>query len=210
MASKATTRPATAQDIARIKAIHDHYVYNSVLTLHSEPRTEEEHRRRFAAVVDRGLPYIVCQDEESRHILGFAYAFLFNRKVDGLAQTVEINLFCHPNYTRQHIARHLLEDLLAILKRPSSSGQATFFRPGIQPHQATQVIACIGIDELGPKGGLGLIEWYKQFGFEENGRLKRVGCKFDRWYGLSQVWTKVHSHLLIIVPGLTKFICRHL
>lgn len=181
MGSKAIIRPATAQDIPRIKAIHDHYVYNSVLTLHSEPRTEQDLGRRFLAAVERGLPYIVCQDEESRHILGFAYAFPFNRKVAGLAQTVEINLFCHPNYTRQHIARHLLEDLLAILKRPLSSGHATFFRPGIKPHQATQIIACVGIDELGPKGGLGLIDWYKQFGFEESGRLKRVGCKFDRW-----------------------------
>ncbi|KAI9663135.1 MAG: hypothetical protein M1821_008183 [Bathelium mastoideum] len=181
MASKAVIRPATVQDIPKIKAIHDHYVYNSVLTLHSEPRAEEDLRRRFLVTAERGLPYIVAQDEESRHILGFAYAFPFNRKVAGLSQTVEINLFCHPNYTRQHIARHLLEDLVAILKRPSNSGHATFFRPGVRPHQAAQVIACVGIDELGPKGGLGLIEWYKQFGFEESGRLKKVGCKFNRW-----------------------------
>ncbi|KAI9695081.1 MAG: hypothetical protein M1820_008943 [Bogoriella megaspora] len=189
MASKAFIRPATAQDIPKIKAIHDHYVYNSVLTLHEEPRPENDISRRYSAVIERGLPYLVAQDEESRHILGYAYAFPFNRKVSGLAQTVEINLLCHPNYTRQHIARNLLEDLLAILRRPQSSGHANFFRPGVKPYQATQVIACICIDELGPKGGLGLIDWYKQFGFQENGRFKKVGCKFDRW--IDQVYLQV-------------------
>jgi hypothetical protein len=37
------------------------------------------------------------------------------------------------------------------------------------------------VDEEGWKGGLGLRDWYVNWGFTEVGRMKGVGWKLGRW-----------------------------
>lgn len=47
--------------------------------------------------------------------------------------------------------------------------------------ESRNVLAIMSVDEEGWKGGLGLRDWYVNWGFEEVGRMKGVGWKLGRW-----------------------------
>lgn len=87
----------------------------------------------------------------------------------------------------------LLEELLKILRYPSSHGEAddwisSYWRE--ENNRIQSVIVCMALDETGKEDGWALKEWYEARGFEMCGRLKKVGRKFDRW------WVLLFSHAI--------------
>jgi L-amino acid N-acyltransferase YncA len=74
--------------------------------------------------------------------------------------TVEDSIYLHPEHTRRGYGRTLLAELL---NRAQSAGRR-------------QVIAVIAEAEDGASVGL-----HRAAGFDDAGRLRAVGYKFDRW-----------------------------
>jgi len=123
-------------------------------------------------------------------VVGYCYVSKFRGEKLGYERTAEITIFVHPEYTRQGIGKMLMNQLLAVLKDPERYPE--YVGPGHDGPLAKKnskdgcnekvrnLIACIAVDEDGPKKGLGLKEWYESFGFEQSGRLKGVGWKFGK------------------------------
>jgi phosphinothricin acetyltransferase len=44
-----------------------------------------------------------------------------------------------------------------------------------------ELLAVMAVDDKGRDAGLGLRDYYVQWGFREVGRMERVGFKFERW-----------------------------
>jgi len=190
MASPIALRLATPSDVPGIFEIHRYYTLNTIITFKLAITPEEEHLETLKSVQSQDLPYIVAtmQDkkvDESKsyeRIVGYTYCTGFRSGKAGYRHTVELSLFCHPEYRYMGIGTRLLNKLLEVLSKPQEN---THFLAGnvarSEDRKVRQIIACMAIDETGIENGLGLKRWYENFGFEEVGHLKKVGHKFDRW-----------------------------
>jgi L-amino acid N-acyltransferase YncA len=152
-----STRAATADDLDAIAGIYAHYVAASVATFEVVPPTADEWRRRFTALVDAGLPFLVTEREGV--IAGYAYCAPWKTR-PAYRATVEDSVYVAPARTGQGCGAELLRDLL------DACGAA-----GIR-----EVIAVIA-----DTGDPASVELHRRFGFVDAGRLTRVGFKHDRY-----------------------------
>lgn len=174
-------RAAVEEDLPSIKAIHSYYAENTVITFATEVLSDEAFLASYRDITAARLPYIVAVDLESKNVVGYANAHGFRKPMGGYRHTVEISLFCHHEFKGQRIGTLLLRKLLDVLKEPDEYPEIVK-KPRLGDPRITQVLACMAIDETGPKQGFGLADFYKRFGFVEVGHLKKVGYKHDRWY----------------------------
>ena len=65
-------RPSRDSDVASIHAIYAHHVLHGLASFEEVPPDVAEMAQRRAAVLDRGLPYLVA--EADGRVLGYAYA----------------------------------------------------------------------------------------------------------------------------------------
>jgi L-amino acid N-acyltransferase YncA len=185
MTSPFTLRPATPSDIPAIFDIHKYYTLNTVITFKIAVTPEENHLEILKSVQSQHLPYIVAIVDESKpcqRMVGYTYCTGFRGGKVGYRHTVELSLFCHPEYRHMGMGTQLLNKMLEVLSKPEQN--TDFLAEGVargEDQKVRQVIACMAIDETGIDRGLGLKRWYENFGFEEVGHLKKVGHKFDRW-----------------------------
>ena len=70
-----TVRASTEADVARCAEIYGHHVLHGTASFEVDPPDLAEMRKRRAAVLDLGLPYIVA--EKQGRLLGYAYAGLY-------------------------------------------------------------------------------------------------------------------------------------
>jgi len=172
-------RPAREADMPSVAAILSHYIENTVVNLAYTAPSEEEIVLKWKSVQSESLPYIVATDVDDR-IVGYSYATGFRAPREGYGHTVEMSLFCHPKYTTKGIGTQLLKTLISVLSAPEDF-------PDYVPHprsadkKVRMVIACMSVDDSSWKSGLGLKEYYERFGFEQVGRMNKVGHKFGRW-----------------------------
>lgn len=192
-------RPATALDIAQIHAINSYYVENTVTTFRLETPSQETLEAKLRSITDvQHLPYIVATNSSTvdvaQKVLGYAYVSRFRGEKGGYARTVELSIFCHPEYTRRGIGRFLLERLIEVLRNPRK--WRDYYVGLTEPKEEAEeeegdvkdrdkiriknIIACMSLDTTRPDGGERLRKWYESFGFVEMGRLKGVGWKFER------------------------------
>lgn len=190
MTSPFTLRPATPSDIPAVFEIHKYYTLNTVITFKIAVTSEEDHLKTLKSVQSQHLPYIVAtmadtladESKSSQRTVGYAYCSGFRGSKVGYRHTVELSLFCHPEYRSMGIGTQLLNKVLQVLSKPEQN--MDFLADGVargEDQKVRQIIACMAIDETGIERGLGLKRWYENFGFEEVGHLKKVGHKFDRW-----------------------------
>jgi L-amino acid N-acyltransferase YncA len=157
--SECTVRPAVPADIPYITAIYVPFVATSTATLEIVPPDEAEMLRRWHAVVDRGLPYLVAELEG--YIVGFCYASQF-RPRDGYRYTVEDSIYVRPDCIGHHVGKSLLSELIAQCR-------------AIGCHS---MIACIcGVN-------VPSVALHKSLGFREVGLLPEAGVKFGEWLRL--------------------------
>ncbi|KAF7364713.1 hypothetical protein MVEN_00341100 [Mycena venus] len=96
--------------------------------------------------------------------------------------TVEITVFVHPEHLTRGIGSAMMDGLLFRLRNPESlQGWALSKAPAA----ITEVLCIMAIDVNGKDSGYGLRDWYSRWGFQEVGRLKRVGFKFGIWIDTS-------------------------
>jgi phosphinothricin acetyltransferase len=174
-----TLRPATPEDIPSVCEIHKYYVVNTVITFVVEPVSVETHTETLKKVQAQNLPYIVAVSENA-NIVGYSYLNDFRGSKGGYRHTVELSLFCHPDYLYQGIGSALLSKVLQIAVKPEDNIDfVTAVRP--DPLKIRHIIAVMAIDTDSKEEGMGLKNYYESFGFVLNGHLKQVGYKLDRW-----------------------------
>ncbi|MEU3272414.1 N-acetyltransferase family protein [Saccharomonospora sp. NPDC006951] len=149
-------RAATEDDLASIAEIYAHYVTTSLSTFELRPPDRPEWERRFAAITDAALPFLVTENDGL--VAGYAYCGVWKPR-PAYRHTVEDSIYLAPWATGKGIGGALLDALL----------DACTAR-GIR-----EVIAVIA--DSGENASLRL---HRGRGFIEAGRLRRVGFKHGR------------------------------
>jgi L-amino acid N-acyltransferase YncA len=151
------TRAATPDDLAAIAEIYAHYVTTSVATFELDPPDADEWRRRFDAVRDAGLPFLVTERDGA--FAGYAYCAPWKTR-PAYRATVEDSVYVAPSAVGRGCGSELMRDLL------DACASAAI----------REVIAVIA-----DTGEPASVELHRRFGFVDAGRLTRVGYKHDRF-----------------------------
>jgi phosphinothricin acetyltransferase len=160
----------------------------------------------------RNLPYLVAVGEHLANdylladtradirqvVLGYAYLSPFRGHLTAYAPTVELSLFLHPANHSQGIGSRLLAEMMALLREGkirhvAITDEGVFGSEGLGNGSSTShtlpptitvenIIAVMAVDPEGKDKGEALRRWYIKRGFEERGRLSRVGFKRGHWY----------------------------
>ena len=150
-------RPATAEDIPAITGIYRHHVLHGLATFEIDPPAAAEMARRYAAIRELGLPYLVA--EINGVVAGYAYAAEYRAR-PAYRYTVEDSVYIDKDHAGNGIGSALLPALI----------------DGCERAGRRQIIAVIG-----DSANLASIRLHEKFGFSRVGTLPAVGFKFDRW-----------------------------
>jgi len=154
-------RAATAEDLAEVLALYRHYVRNSVVTFDEKPPTLRAFRSKFEHTEKLGYPFLVAVSPGGE-LLGYARVQPFRDK-SAFRHTVESTIYLGPASTGRGLGRALLTELIGRCKAA-----------GLK--EMIAVIADSGADAS--------IALHRSMGFEETGRMGKVGFKFERWIGI--------------------------
>jgi phosphinothricin acetyltransferase len=155
--SEPVVRPAAASDLDSIADIYAHHVRTGVASFELEPPDAQEWRRRFDAVVDSGLPFLVA--ESNGAVAGYAYCTQWKSR-PAYRHTVEDSVYVAPDAVGRGVGGRLLDALLA----------------GCADAGVRQVIAVI-VDADADAS----LTVHRNRGFVDAGRLTAVGFKHGRW-----------------------------
>lgn len=154
-------RDATRADLPHIREIYNYYVANSTVTFDEDAMTLAEWREKFDYLSKLGMPFIVAESA-SGQILGYALVSPWKQK-KAYRFTVENSIYLGAASTGKGLGRVLLAELL---ERSKQAG-------------LKEVIAVIA-----DQGAEASVKLHSDFGFEEIGRMGKVGFKFERWLGI--------------------------
>lgn len=159
-----TVRDSTDHDVPAIHAIYAHHVRHGRASFEETPPTLAEMRERRAAVLAKGLPYLVAELEVdgATVVAGYAYAGAYRTR-SAYRFTVEDSIYLDDRFRGRGIGGVLLRELVARCERGPW-------------RQMVAVIAC-------PSGGEGdgSIALHARMGFRMIGRLEAVGFKHGQW-----------------------------
>ncbi|NHI17935.1 GNAT family N-acetyltransferase [Microbacterium excoecariae] len=154
-------RPAEKRDIPDIREIYNYYVTNSVVTFDEKRWTHRQWVEKFDHIRKLGLPFLVAESP-SGQILGYALVSPWSGK-SSYRYTAENSIYLGPTAVGKGLGGALLEALIA----------------ASEDFGLRQIVAVIS-----DKGAEGSIALHRKYGFEEVGRMGRVGFKFGRWLGV--------------------------
>lgn len=155
-------RPATREDMDALADIYGHHVLHGLGTFEEVPPSAAELNDRREAIVGRGLPYLLAEDQGQ--VLGFAYAGPFRLRA-AYRYTVEDSVYVAPGAQGRGVGRAALSAVIAACETL-----------GIR-----QVVAVIG--DSGNAGSIGL---HRALGFTHQGVGQGFGFKHGRWVDI--VW----------------------
>lgn len=155
-----TVRGAEAADLLSICEIYNYYVAVSTVTFDEEESTLAEWRDKFYSLAKLGMPFIVAVSPTGE-VRGYALVAPWKQK-RAYRFTVENSIYLAASDTGRGLGRALLAELI---ERSTAAG-------------LKEIIAVIA--DQGADASIGL---HLDFGFEEIGRLSKVGFKFERWLG---------------------------
>jgi phosphinothricin acetyltransferase len=155
-----TIRDVESGDLREIAQIYNFYVLNSVITFDIEEQSLSDWKSKLKYLQGLEMPFKVAISP-SNQLLGFGYFAPWRQKA-AFRRTVEDTIYLKPSAMRKRIGTKLLTELLAEGKKS-----------GIR-----EVVAVIS-----DKGAESSIALHKKFGFEEQGRLAKVGFKMNKWLG---------------------------
>lgn len=158
-------RDATFDDLPALNALYNEEVLHGTATWDDEPWTQEEREKWFAELDAASTPVLVA--EVNGEVRGFAYLSWYRAK-SGYRYTRENTIYIHRACRGMGLGTPLLA---ALIQRA-------------QVAQVHLLVAMIAADNE-PS-----IRLHASLGFEESGRLKEAGYKFERWLDLVQM-TKI-------------------
>jgi L-amino acid N-acyltransferase YncA len=130
------------------------------VTFDEDAMTLREWKAKFAYLQKLGMPFLVAESP-SGQLLGYALVAPWRQK-RAYRYTVENSIYLGPAAAGKGLGRALLAELIT---RSKAAG-------------LKEMIAVIA-----DQGAEASIALHEKFGFEEIGRMGRVGFKFDRWLG---------------------------
>ena len=196
-------RDGREEDIPSVQRILAYYITKTVITFRCKVLPVEVLLDTFHDITDKQhLPYLVADIDGE--IAGYTYASGFRSSLMGYAATVELSLFCHPDYRRQGIGKRLLDTLLQRLRRSKHVACEVHYPAETVEEEVKEVLAVMAVD--GNDQGLALRDWYVRMGFTEVGRLHQVGLKHGRRYvnGCSMMYISLTAWCI----ALTRSICN--
>lgn len=155
-----TLRDAVETDLPDIQEIYNYYVANSTVTFDEDAMTLSEWRDKFHYLAKLGMPFIVAESPAGQ-LLGYALVSPWKQK-KAYRFTVENSIYLGAASTGKGLGRVLLAELI---ERSKAAG-------------LKEIIAVIA-----DQGAEASIKLHQDFGFEEIGRMGKVGFKFERWLG---------------------------
>ncbi len=153
-------RDAQLPDMPAVREIYNYYVANSTVTFDEDAMTLREWKAKFTYLQKLGMPFLVAESP-SGQLLGYALVSPWKQK-RAYRYTVENSIYLGPAAAGKGLGRALLAELIT---RARAAG-------------LKEIIAVIA-----DQGAEASIALHEKFGFEEIGRMGRVGYKFDRWLG---------------------------
>ncbi len=150
-------RSANANDAEALAAIYGHHVLHGFGTFEEAAPSPTEMAGRLAAVVERGLPYLIAEIEGA--VAGFAYAAPFRTRA-AYRYTVEDSVYIAPDRLGQGVGKALLTAVI----------EATVAM------RLRQMVALIGDSE-----NAGSIALHRACGFQPVGVFRGLGFKAGRW-----------------------------
>jgi phosphinothricin acetyltransferase len=157
MTASVSIRDSTDADIGAIQAIYAHHVAHGLGSFEEIPPDAATLAERRAALLAKGLPYLVA--ERAGRIAGYAYAGPFRPRA-AYRFSLEDSIYVAPDAIGGGVGRGLLVELLA---RAEAWG-------------ARQMVAVIG--DSANAGSIGL---HKALGFRMVGVFEAIGYKHGRW-----------------------------
>jgi L-amino acid N-acyltransferase YncA len=151
-------RPATPDDAKAVAAVYAPHVLTGTGTFEEVPPSAQEMAGRMAAVLERGLPWVLACDEDGAP-LGFAYAAPYRLRA-AYRYTAEDSVYVAPQAMGRGVGRAVLEPVIAACRAR-----------GLR-----QLVAVIG--DSGNAGSIGL---HRALGFQPAGVLAALGYKHGRW-----------------------------
>jgi L-amino acid N-acyltransferase YncA len=163
-------RDATADDLAAINDIYNHYVLTSTCTYQEEPETLET-RGKWFRVHGPKFPVIVV--EEDGEVVAWGSLSPFGRSVALHAYrfTAEDSVYVRHDMHGRGIGTMILTELL-------QQAQTLGYR---------SVIASISAEQTSS------IALHEKFGFSKVAHLPEIGFKFDRWLDVVFLQKKLHD-----------------
>lgn len=155
-----TLRPAVREDMAAVQAIYSHYVTRTTISFEEVAPTVAEMEARLAATQARNMPWLVA--EEAGEIVGYTYAGPW-RSRSAYRYTVEDSIYVAPFLHGRGVGRALLQALVTECTRLG-------YR---------RMVAMVG-----DSANQSSIALHRSLGFVQEGVLRGVGLKFDRWIDL--------------------------
>jgi len=150
-------RPATSADAEDLAAIYGDAVLHGFGTFEEDPPSAAEMDARRRAIAERGLPYLVA--EQDGRVVGFAYAGPFRPRA-AYRYTLEDSVYVAPDAAGKGVGRAMLA---AVIEACEALG-------------VRQLMAVIG--DSGNSASIGL---HLALGFEQTGVGRSVGFKHGRW-----------------------------
>ncbi|MEE8272886.1 MAG: N-acetyltransferase family protein [Alphaproteobacteria bacterium] len=159
--STVAVRDAVEEDLSAVSAIYAQHVVNGLASFEEIAPDAAEMSRRFRALCDRGLPYLVAELDGT--IGGYAYAGPFRPRA-AYRHTVEDSVYVAAEMTGRGIGQSLLT---ALIDRCTELDYR-------------QMIAVIGDGD-----SAGSIRLHQKLGFRYAAWMPSVGFKHGRWVDLA-------------------------
>ncbi len=156
-----TVLDSKVSDLAQVRAIYKHYVEETVSSLEEKLPSEQEFLEHFESIVSRDLPFLVAKDKKGI-VLGFTYVQPY-RKRSAYRYTLEDSIYIHKDFIGKGVGRALICE---IMKKCKQVGYK-------------QLVAIVVASD-----NQNSIDFHKSQGFEEKGRLNKVGFKFGKWHDI--------------------------
>ncbi|GAB2474328.1 GNAT family N-acetyltransferase [Luteococcus sediminum] len=154
--SSVVIRTARSEDLAAITAIYNEAGVGTTASYDLEPVTVDNRREWLERHHADGHPVLVATVDDQ--VLGFAGYGVFREKA-GYAHTVEHSVYVGDGARALGVGRLLM---LALVDLARGNGVHTM----------------VGVLDADNEAS---INFHRRLGFEETGRLRQVGRKFDRW-----------------------------
>jgi len=155
MSQEITIRPATLDDGRAIAEIYNHYVLDTTATFDLTPKSPQD---RAAWIAKRGDDHPVLVAEVDGKVVAWGALSPWSDRL-GWQHTVEISVYVEMPWRSRGIGRKLMDELMAHAKRV---GHHAVMSRIVSENEASIRLAT-------------------HMGFEEVGRLREVGRKFERW-----------------------------
>lgn len=152
-----TIRPATEADLSAILAIYNHAVLNTTASYDYEPSTLEKRAAWFEEHRAAGMPVVAAVDEAGA-VAGWGSLSTFRERI-GYQYTLEHSVYVSADFRRQGIGRTIVLHTLDLAR------------------QMGKHVVVGGVDAATEPS----VALHRALGFEEVGRLRQVGYKFDHW-----------------------------